>query len=404
MLIHNRSFWLVFSSFLLPSASHLLTIYAFSFYLLEHYAENPEYVSTAELMNTLPVLAGFLLIGLAVDRFHRKRLALASLAFRFIFAAGILVCLSFDWLAGLFLMLLLRMFFHKMFVTMEMAIIQGLLEPHQFVKVASLKQFINGTLAITGSFIALYVYRQWGMAGIMAIDCLFTVASYLLMRRVEIPSTASLPNGPLPSALQSLSTLWFDMKQGFIYVWSGRTLRSFLLAFIVFGLLNAVLATLPLYSMRYELTNDVAVYQNYAVWFTFTLGSSFVVGSLTSSLWRNTQNAETLIKICMLLLCFLVTALGFIPVPLLFFITVFVVGYIIVLINIRIGGWLPRIVEPAFMGRAYALLDPASLGAKTLGLLICGWVFPHLLPLTSLYLLFGALLLLGTVSVWRLLK
>src|SRR5690606_169265 len=146
-------FWLVFISFVLPSASLVLTIYALSFFLLEYFADSPELISYAELLNTLPVLVGFLFIGLAVDRFHRKQLALISLLLRLLFSALALTCLYYDLLAVTFAMLFARMLFHKLFVTMEMAIIQGLLQEHEYVQAASLKQLINGALALTGSFI-----------------------------------------------------------------------------------------------------------------------------------------------------------------------------------------------------------------------------------------------------------
>lgn len=354
MLIRNTGFWLVFAAFILPSASHVLTIYALSFYLLEHYAGNPGYVSTAELMNTLPIIAGFLLIGTAVDRFHRKRLALVALLLRFGFAAGILICLGYGFIETAFALLFCRMLFHKLFVTMEMAIIQGLLEAHQFVKVASLKQIVNGTFAITGSFAALFIYRKYGITGIMALDCLLTLAAFLLMHRVKLTDSACMPNGTQHSLGRSLRSMWIDTKHGFNYVWSTPMLRSFLFTFVVYGVINAILATLPLYSMRYVLTEDTKAYQHYTVLFSFLLGISFVLGGTISTLLKRLPNTKQTVKISLLLLSILLPLMGQIHSPLPFFAITFVVGLLVVMNNITIGGWLPQIVSPAFMGRTYA--------------------------------------------------
>lgn len=404
--IRNSSFWLVFASFVLPSASLILTIYALSFYLLEYYVDRPELIPLAELMNTLPILLGFLFIGLAVDRFHRKRLALISLMLRFLFAACTLISLYYEWLGVALAMLFGRLLFHKLFTTMEMAIIQGIIQEQQYLQVASLKQLINGTLAITGSFIALYIYREFGMIGIMVIDCLFTVIAAILISRARIPIAVCLPNGDRPqlSFRQSLGTIWLDCKHGFRYVWSAPTFRSFLFAFMLFGLVNAILATLPLYSMRFVLTDDVITYQRYTVTFSFLLGLSFMLGSLFFSFLGKTLDARKTVKINLTLLTLLLPALGFIANPVLFYIIVFIIGTIIVVINVTIGAWIPKVVHPAYMGRTYALLDPSSLLTKSLGLLACGWLYPTLVSLHAMYLIFGLALLVGTAIIWRLMR
>src|SRR5690606_22136215 len=145
-------------------------------------------------------------------------------------------------LAVTFAMLFARMLFHKLFVTMEMAIIQGLLQEHEYVQAASLKQLINGALALTGSFIALFIYREFGMIGIMLIDCFFTLLSVILISRANIPIAVCLPNGQHKQLYlrQSFHTFWIEIKQGFRYVWSSWTFRSILFLYMVFGILNAI--------------------------------------------------------------------------------------------------------------------------------------------------------------------
>lgn len=399
-MFRKPDFWLVFAAFLLPSASHLLTVYALTFYLLEHYADLPHLVSTAELMNTLPVLAGFLFIGLAADRFHRKHLALAALACRFVFAAALMFSITSGWFALIFTLLFSRMLFHKLFAATEMAILQGLLQPHEFEKAASLKQLMNGLLALCGSLIALFIYRRFGITGVLTVDAVMTTCSIILMLGAKIPVAAALPNGPL--LRPSWKTVLLDVRQGLGYVWSKRVLRSFLFAFMVFGLMNAILAALPHYSLRYRLTSEIETYQQYIVLFTSLLGLSFIIGSLSAAWWRRFIHRELIIRYGMLAVSLLLTLLGLMPTPAMFFIAVFMIGYIIVMINIVIGGWIPQVVEPAYMGRTSSLLDPASVLTKSAGLLLCSLLFPHSITLTGLYLLFGVLLLAGTAFIWRL--
>lgn len=404
MFIRNKSFWLVFAAFVLPTASLVLTVYALSFFLLEHFASKPQYVSLAELMGTLPIIAGFIFIGLATDRLHRKHLALAALVFRFLFAVSLLITIYNGWMSLVFAMLFCRMFFHKLFVTMEMAIIQGLLSSEEYVKAVSIRQLINGILAISGSFAALFLYQNYGVTGIIAIDCIFTLIAFGLMYKANIPETVSLPSGRMKSLKQSFRSILSDIIQGFVYVWTKPNLRSFLIAFMFFGIINAILATLPLYSIRFVLTSDVETYKQYAVIFSFLLGLSFILGSLSSPLWRKFLSPKRTILLSMMVVSVLLTLLGLIQLPWLFFLSLFIVGFFIVMINIVIGSWLPQIVDPAFMGRTYSLLDPAALSTKSLGLIVCSWVFPQTLSLTVLYFLFGAVLLIGVLSIWRLLK
>jgi len=401
--IRNSSFWLVFTSFVLPSASLVLTIYALSFFLLEYFADSPELISYAELLNTLPVLLGFLFIGLAVDRFHRKHLAVVSLLLRLLFSALAMLFLYYDFIVATFAMLFARMFFHKLFATMEMAIIQGLLQEHEYVQAASLKQLINGILALSGSFIALFIYRKFGMTGIMAIDCLFTLLATLFISRARIPLAACLPNGRHQHhrLRQSLVTFWTETKLGIRYVWSSWTFRSILFIYMVFGIANAFIATLPLYSLRFVLADGVETYQQYAATFSFMLGLAFALGSLGYSLIGKALHPGKTVKTTLILLPMLFLTLGFIHHAMLFFTIVFIIGLTIVILNVTIGAWLPKIVAPAYMGRTYALLDPASLSMKSMALLLCGWLYPKLLTLPMMYVLFSLLIAIGAAIVWR---
>lgn len=403
-MIRQPNFWIVFIAFILTNASNILTIYALSFFLLEQYVDNPELLSTAELMNTLPIIVGFLLIGIFTDRFHRKHLALVSLGFRLLLAVSLTLFISSGWLTLVFALLFLRTFFHKLFSTMEMAIIQGLLESHEYVKVASMKQLVNGVLAMTGSFVALYLYRSCGIVGVMAVDACFTAGSLLLMWLAKIPLSATLPNGRPQHSVGLIRSLLASVREGFAYAWSKRILRSFLVVFMVFGVVNAILATLPLYSIRYTLTSDVETYQQYMVMFSFLLGLSFVIGSVSSPLWARRLEARRTIGASALVISILITLLGFISVPWLFFVNVFLLGLVIVIANIVIGGHIPQIVSPSFMGRIYSLLDPAALATKSVGLVSIGYLYPQLVSLDIVYLVMGALLLIGVAMIWRLLR
>ena len=403
MTIRASAFWYVFAAFILPTASHLLTVYALSLFLLEHYPDRPAYVSTTELMGTLPVLAGFLVIGLAVDRFHRKYLALLSLILRIFLVCGLIFAISQQWFVALFALLFVRMFFFKLFATMEMSILQGLLAAHEYMKASVLKQFATGVLALTGSFVALYIYRSYGIHGVFVIDGIFSLIAVFLLAKADVPESASLPNGREGDGRPLLSVL-ADVKAGLVYVWNSLTLRSILLAFMTFGLLNAMLAVLPIFSIRFELTADVATYQNYATWMSFMLGTSFVLGSLTSTWWHKRLRLFILIPGGLGVIALLLTLLGVVRMPVLFFAIIFVIGFVIVMINVMVGGTLPRIVTPAYMGRTYALLDPASLATKSVALMAIGYLFPNVFSLLTLYIVSGCLLLLNMFIVAILLR
>lgn len=401
--IRNSSFWLVFASFVLPSASMVLTIYALSFYFLDVYSERPGLIPLSELMHALPILAGFLLIGLAVDRFHRKHLATISLILRLLFAVMTIVSLQFDWLGAAFGMLFARMLFHKLFSTMEMALIQGLLQEQHYSQFASMKQIIAGLLAIGGSFVALAIYREYGIVGIMLVDCVFNIIAVFFIRRATIPLAVSLPNGVLQyrSARQSLHALWLDVRRGMQYIWRAPSSRSILFAFLWFGCINAILATMPLYTIRFTLTDQGEDYQQAVVTFSFLLGLSFVVGGLIFSAIGKALRPGLTIKIGMLVLTVLLPSLGYITNQVLFFLAVSLIGLMIVTINAAIGTWIPKAVDPAYMGRTYALLEPASVLTKSLGLAAIGWLYPGAVTLSALYLLSGFILLCGMAIIWR---
>jgi hypothetical protein len=73
-----------------------------------------------------------------------------------------------------------------------------------------------------------------------------------------------------------------------------------------------------------------------------------------------------------------------------------ITGLSIPLVNIGIGGWLPKIVDPKMMGRVQGWITPINMLSHTLTLALIALFFPQFITVEAIfYVIGGSLVIVG---------
>ncbi|SFA86817.1 MULTISPECIES: MFS transporter [unclassified Bacillus (in: firmicutes)] len=363
---------------------------AFAFYLLDRFSNQPSYATIAEMMYSLPILCVFFLVGVAADRFDRKKIAENSDWIRAGLTLGLIGAIYADLLFLTFFILFIRSAVSKFFAPAEMSILQGVLDKEQYMQASGINQAVMGIFMLFGVGLGALSYHYVGILGSITVDLLSFIISGILIRSCNIPLEVRLPNGKTRLKKLNVKFVLSDFAQGFKYIFNFKLLRSIVLGFLVFGLINGGFAVLPLFTMKYKLApND---YEKYASLFSVFLGIGFIAGSAIANTLIQKIKKHRVIIWGLILTGGFTVLLGMISNPWIYFAIILFMGIVIAPVNVALSGWMTELVDPKFMGRVSGWVDPLMMFAQSLALGLIAVLFPAFFTVDAMYYGIGALM------------
>ena len=364
---------------------------AFAFYLLERFSKQPFYATIAELMYSLPIMLVFFLVGVAADRFDRKKIAVNSDWIRAVLTGFLLAAIYFNILWLVFVILFIRSAVAKFFAPAEMSILQGVLNKEQYMQASGLNQTVLGLFMLFGMGMGAISYHYIGLMGTVMIDGVSFIISGLLISTCSIPLEARLPNGKTHMKDINLTTVLTDFKEGLKYILHFRLLKSIVSGFLVFGLINGAFAVLPLFTMKYKLAPEQ--FTQYASMFSIFLGIGFVLGSGIGSRLIKLLKVHRVIIGGVILSGVFTLIMGAVENVWFYLSIVFIMGVIIAPVNVALSGWMTELVDPKYMGRVSGWVDPLMMLAHSVSLGIIAVIFPAFVKVDTIYWAVGILLM-----------
>ncbi|MCL6457420.1 MAG: MFS transporter, partial [Gorillibacterium sp.] len=343
----------------------------------------PSYATLAEMMYALPTLVVFFIVGVIADRFDRKRIAEYSDWIRAGLTIILFIAISMKALTFVFFILFLRSAVSKFFQPAESSMLQGILSADQYTQASGLNQMIFGVFMLFGVGLGAISYQYIGIEGAVVVDGISFVISALLIHFCKISESVRLPNGQAHWKDMKLSVLTEDFKAGLSYILQHRLLLMIISGFFIFGLINGAFTVLPLFTMKYKLAPDT--YERFTTLFAIFLGIGFLMGSVIGTSIAKLAKPHQIMIACLFATAGLTATLGFINRVWVYLVLIFIIGLFLAPVNIAIGGWLPAIVEPAYMGRVSAWIDPLMMLAQSIALGLIALLYPHVVGLSIIY-------------------
>ncbi|WP_164931441.1 MFS transporter [Longirhabdus pacifica] len=394
-IFKNKNYTKLFAAAITSEMGTTVGNMTFAFYLADHFSSQPYWISLAELMYSLPTLFVFLFIGVIADRFDRQKIAEYSDWIRAVLTLFLIASIPMHIIPLTLGILFLQSAVHKFFHPAQSGLIQGILKKEQYQTAFGLNRMIFGVFLIFSVGLGAITYNTVGIYGAFMIDGISFVISALMIRSCKINKAVRLPNGHFKIKEIKLKQTWIDFQNGATYVLKNKLLLFLVAGFFMFGLINGAFYVVSLLTMKYKL--DLVNYEWYAALFTMLLGIGIFAGSALASTIGTKFKPYLLIIVCSLITGFLAFIGGVSTSVTPYMIVAPILGLFLAPIWVAIGGWIPRIVAPSYIGRVNGLIDPIMMLAQSISLGLIAVSFPAFISVDFIY--YGMALLLSSVGV-----
>ncbi|WP_100488307.1 MFS transporter [Sporolactobacillus pectinivorans] len=364
---------------------------AFTFYLLDQYANKPYYATLVELMYTLPSLFVFFIVGVLADNINRQKIMIYSDWLNACLCVMLVTATLLKIVTIIFVLLFMITAVSKFFVPAQTAAIQGILHDREYAVAGGLNQMLISIFLLFGTAFGAFFYWNLGISGAILMNCFSFLFSSFLIYHCHFPKKAILPKENPKDTRLNISMIFSEFKQGMVYILRHRLLSALMLGTAVLGFVNGGLSIMPIYLLKYKLApND---YQQAAAVSGVVFGMGILSGSFVASLIVNKIKLSQLMILGFLIASVFISLEYFAKSFLLYLFFYFCVALCIPIVNVALSGWLPRIVDSRFMGRVQAWFDPIGNLTQSLLFGIIALAFPRYIKVETPFLWFGGCLL-----------
>lgn len=389
-IFQNPAFKRLFFANFTSQMGSTIGLTAFMFYLLDRFSNQPAYASITELMYSLPTLAVFFLVGVVADRMDRQKVAYYCDWLCFGLSLLLIGVLWIGWMPLIFTVLFIKSAVQKFFYPAESAIVQGILKEDEYTMAASLNQLVMSLFMLFGNGLGIFAYWTLGIYGAITIDAISFVISALLIRSIQIAQEVRLPNGAHTFKDLNIKLVVSDFKTGIVYIAKHKLLLALIVGFFVFGVVNGGFSVMPVFILKYKLAPTT--YEQLSVVMGIVFGVGILIGSVVASLVAQKIKLYQLIIAGLIVSGSLTIVSSYSNNPIMFFVVTFVAALSLPMVNVGIGGWLPKIIDAKMMGRVQGWINPIMMLSQSLTLGFIAFAFPNFLTVEMLYWVVGGCL------------
>lgn len=386
-LLKNRVFMLVMTSDILQQLAIWIRNMALLFFVMEQTNNDPVAVSLLSVMEYAPIFIFSIIGGALADRWNPKRTMIAG---------DILSAISIILIALLFQGGYWQSIFAATFIS---AVVSQFSQPStsrvfkhhvekEHVPVAiGISQSLQSLFLIFGPALGTFVYTQLGLS--------MSLYSLIIIFALSACSLLFLPKWEREEVVTS-SSLWSDIKAGWLYVLRSNQLCMLAITFAIIGLAAGLTQPLEVFLVIERLGMDKEAVQ----YLTAADGIGMLVGGLVAAIITTKVKPKYVLVagITMLAMSFVVEAFSTS-----FLLTVtmrLLTGICLASVNIIIGTFMIQLVDENMIGRVNGTILPLFMSMMLIGVSLGG----VLKAATSLIAVFSIASLLVLVAVLPILK
>jgi len=325
-------------------------------------------LATATMFGMIPVIIVQPFAGAIVDRLNRKRviiladglIALATLAL------GILFYLDLASVWAIYGLLLVRSVGDAFHYPAEQASVALMVPDDQLARLAGLNQAARGIINIVAAPLGALVLAYMDVAGAMLIDVITAAIAIVIVAATAIPRQEKLAK----NGKSWFGTVIRDMKDGFDYLVQWKAMMILIGVALIFKVaLSPAFSLIPL--LVYEhLSGNAAQYSLAEV----MAGVGIILGGLVLGVWGGFKKQIYTIFLGGLGVGVGIFLMGLLPKGALAWIMplMFLVGFMIPIVDGPIGALMQSKVDNAYQGRVMTLLGSIINLSGPVGLAFAG--------------------------------
>jgi MFS transporter, DHA3 family, macrolide efflux protein len=365
--------------------------YSILLYVIEQTHENPVAISLISVAEFAPIFLFSFIGGTFADRWRPKRTMIWCDLLSALSIFFVLLTLMFGSWKVIFFATLVSSILSQFSQPSGMKLFKLHVKEELIQLGMSMYQTIFAVFMILGPILGTFVYQHYGISAAIAImGVAFLLSAATLM---------FLPPDRESEINTQKSTLLYEMKAGFSYVWNNRALTLLGGCFAAAGL--AIGLTQPL--SVFLITEQLGLPKEQLQWLMASFGVGMILGGgLTMGIAKKTPPQY------LLAIGLTISASGFLVMGLSEFLWLtltaqFISGLFMPCIHIGINTMILQNTEEAFIGRVNGILNPLFMGAMVITMSASGWLKDKFTLLT-LYEFATLLMFVGALTLIPLFK
>ncbi|MFP3377585.1 MFS transporter [Bacillus sp. SIMBA_069] len=391
VLFQNGNYLRLFFASFTSQMGSTIGLTALMFYFLNRFSHQPAYATITELMLSLPTLVVFFLVGVVTDRIDRQKIAQNCDWICSILSLLLLWSLFINWMPLAFALLFLRSMVKSFFTPAQSSLVQGVLTRDDYTTAVGLNQMVTSLFMLFGSGIGIYCYWVIGIYGAILIDAISFFISGLLIKSCRMSEEIRMPNGKHNIKDLNISIVMKDFVKGIRYIFNHNLLLTLISGFIVFGILNGGLSVMQVFILKYKLAPRN--YEEVSIILSIVFGIGILLGSVIASILSQKIKLYHLLILALFIGGGAIILSSLVNTVWLYIICTGIVALALPMINVAIGGWIPKIVNPKMMGRVQGCINPLMMLSQSLTLLFIAGFYPDILAVETLFWIVGGCLI-----------
>ncbi|MDG4658016.1 MFS transporter [Ectobacillus antri] len=369
-LWRNQTFRIIVGSDLLQQLAIWIRNMALLFFIMEQTNNDPVAVSLLTVLEYAPIFIFSFIGGALADRWNPKRTMIVGDLLSAASIAGIILLIQTGLWQSLFAAAFISAVVSQFAQPSGAKMFKRNVEDAHISAAIAITQSLQAIFLIAGPVIGTLVYTKLGvMTSLYSLTVLFLLSALLLTR---------LPKWQRDEEIIAQGLL-ADIKAGWKYVYTAKSLRYMSISFAFVGLGVGLIQPLEVFLVteRLQLDKEAVQYLSAAAGVGLLVG-----GGLLASIQRTNQKTILLGGILFLAVASIVEVLSTS-----FWLTLtmrFLSGAFLAGVNIVIGTLMIQLVEEHMIGRVNGIITPIFMGTMLLGSAFAG----VLMEATSLFTVF----------------
>lgn len=273
-LFKNRNYALLWSGNLISVAGDWLVKMAMTFWVYDVSGGSPVATSLMFLTNLIPSLIFGSVAGVFVDRWDRRRVMIVADLVRASLAALQLVAVFTKNIPLAFVIAFSQATIGQFFQPARQAIIPEIVSKELLVAANGLANATSNGLLVVGPALGTSVYYLLGPVASFSLDSVSFLISAATSVGLRIPQTA------VNKGKATFSRLWSEYREGLIYLFSNRVVRTITLTFFVLMLGGGAVNVSELFLV----TRDLGLPKEMLSWLMSVYGAAMFVASVLLAL------------------------------------------------------------------------------------------------------------------------
>lgn len=387
----NRIVQAIMTSNLLLQLGIWVRNFAILLYVTDITNNDPIYVSLISIAEFAPIFIFSIIGGTFADRWKPKLTMVWCDVLSAVSIFVVLLTLIYGSWYAIFFATLVSAILSQFSMPSAMRLLKQHVPGEQLQSAMAIFQSLMAMFMVIGPVIGTFVYQTYGIfISITVMGVMFLLSAIVLM---------FLPRDFEKEKTEVQSSFKKELADGFRYVMSKKVLKSMGAIFAVCGLAVGLISPL----MLFVTIENLGMTKDFLQWLLVANGTGMLIGGGVVIAFSKKISPQKLLAIGIFASMIFTIGIGWSTSVLLTIILQVFNGLFFPCIHIGINTLILKSTDESFVGRVNGVLNPLFMGMMVIGMSVSG-LLKTPLTLTGVYIVSGALFLIGTFFVVPLFK